>query len=254
MKYNIHLFDDDFQNELDNYYSYHNDISIRYKHKLRINNFRRIFNEIKISQKANVLDVGCGKGAYSIILGAKGFKTIGIDIDSEGLKIARLWAESKKIKNIDYIKADAMRLPFKEGVFEFAVSSEVFEHLENPLEGMHELNRVLKKSGFGIISMPNLFSLNFLKSRIINKIIRLYRNIDVDPHYKFSYLKIKSMLSKAELTFIQNNSVDFFPMIEIILRKINNNLIINLIIDIDMRFSKTTLPFGAFYFVLVKKK
>ena len=115
---NIHLFEDDFQKELDTFYSYHSDISTRYKHKLRINNFKRIFNKIKTSQKANVLDVGCGCGAYSIILGAKGFRTIGIDVDSESLKNATLWAESKKIKNIDYIKADAMRLPFKEDTFD----------------------------------------------------------------------------------------------------------------------------------------
>lgn len=122
---NIRLFVDEFQNELDLYYDY-TGIGTRYKHKLRINNFERMCNKLILKQNYKILDIGCGRGVYSIILGCKDYFTIGIDIDESSLRKAQTWSMKRNIKNISFIRADATNLPFKDNSFNLIISSEVF--------------------------------------------------------------------------------------------------------------------------------
>jgi SAM-dependent methyltransferase len=50
---------------------------------------------------------------------------------------------------------DAHDLPFRTGVFDSVVASEVIEHLENPSRFLAECRRVLRKNGVLCISTPN---------------------------------------------------------------------------------------------------
>jgi demethylmenaquinone methyltransferase/2-methoxy-6-polyprenyl-1,4-benzoquinol methylase len=50
-------------------------------------------------------------------------------------------------KNVELIQCDAEALPFKNDVFDAAVSTYVFCSVENPIRGLRELYRVLKPGG-----------------------------------------------------------------------------------------------------------
>ena len=54
-----------------------------------------------------------------------------------------------------YVAADGMRLPFKAGIFEYIIYSEVLEYLADDRKALHELARVLKPSGQLIITFPH---------------------------------------------------------------------------------------------------
>jgi SAM-dependent methyltransferase len=54
-----------------------------------------------------------------------------------------------------YVAADGMRLPFKAGIFDHTICSEVLEHLADDRKALHELARVMKPSGQVIITFPH---------------------------------------------------------------------------------------------------
>lgn len=94
------------------------------------------------------LDLGCGDCRVERRLSNKNIKFIGVDFNLESLKIA-------KEKGNNVICANAKSLPFKNGVFNGSISTEVFEHIKNDKKVIKELNRVLKKDSTCIVTVPN---------------------------------------------------------------------------------------------------
>ncbi len=56
-------------------------------------------------------------------------------------------------KGIDVV-ASIYSIPFAEGSFDSVLSSQVFEHLNEPQQAAYELARVLKRGGHAIITIP----------------------------------------------------------------------------------------------------
>ena len=54
-----------------------------------------------------------------------------------------------------HVAADGMQLPFKTGIFDHTICSEVLEHLTDDRQALHELARVIKASGQVIITFPH---------------------------------------------------------------------------------------------------
>lgn len=54
-----------------------------------------------------------------------------------------------------YVAADSTRLPFRDGAFSHALSSEVFEHIENDQAAMTELARTVETGGALLVSVPH---------------------------------------------------------------------------------------------------
>jgi len=54
-----------------------------------------------------------------------------------------------------YVAADGMQLPFKTGIFDHTICSEVLEHLADDRKALQELARVMKPSGQLIITFPH---------------------------------------------------------------------------------------------------
>ena len=54
-----------------------------------------------------------------------------------------------------YVAADGMQLPFKTGIFDHTICSEVLEHLADDRQALQELARVMKPSGQLILTFPH---------------------------------------------------------------------------------------------------
>ena len=90
-----------------------------------------------------VLDVGCGTGLISQLY--PNFDITGIDI-SDGM----LSNNPHK-----WIKAPAEELPFPDNTFDYVVCRSLLHHLDDPLEGLIEMYRVLKSGGKWVCWDPN---------------------------------------------------------------------------------------------------
>lgn len=101
-----------------------------------------------------LLDAGAGSGAMSVELYKIGFNVIAADINHN--------FRAKEIEdNIEFILCDLDKdIPFKSGVFDYVVSVEVIEHIENPWHFLREVSRVLKTDGKLYLTTPNIHSIH----------------------------------------------------------------------------------------------
>lgn len=117
-----------------------------------------------------ILDVGCGTGGFVAAAAAAGRQVVGIDIASRWLVVCRKRVESAKRTGLKgqptrhsrsdppgpgLITACVEALPFADGTFAAVVADSLLEHLENPLQAMAEMIRVLKPGGTLVIWFPN---------------------------------------------------------------------------------------------------
>jgi len=94
--------------------------------------------------QGNILEVGTGKGHFTVALAKEGYKVTSIDISDEEQKYARLNIEYFGLeKQVDFHIENAEHLSYKEGSFDVILSINVLHHLENPFKVIDELIRVI---------------------------------------------------------------------------------------------------------------
>jgi SAM-dependent methyltransferase len=102
-----------------------------------------------IRRNARILDGDCGLGYTVSYMSSLGYDAIGIDFSKTLIKRARF------LKNTSLHVGDITRLPYKENTFDTYISEGVFEHFEEgPQLPLAEANRVLKRGGNLIITVP----------------------------------------------------------------------------------------------------
>jgi ubiquinone/menaquinone biosynthesis C-methylase UbiE len=100
------------------------------------------------SADLTVLDVGCGTGAASVAFQELTGATVwGVDRSAEMLRYAR-----EKSRAVNFVRADAHRLPFRDGKFDFAYSVLVIHHLEDVGAFLRELYRVMRAGKVAILT------------------------------------------------------------------------------------------------------
>ena len=109
-----------------------------------------VWKLLREHQPGRLLDIPSGPGYFAQQAQNSGFKTIASEID-ESLHI---------FPNISYKKADMSReLPFESDSFDYIVSIEGLEHIENQFLFLRECARILKQNGKLFLTTPNISSL-----------------------------------------------------------------------------------------------
>ena len=154
-----------------------------------------IFKYIKIDkQKMKIIDIGCGNGLLTIKLAKKYFNSRIIGIDYWGkdwdysLKACKNNAEEEGvIDRIEFKKASASKLPFKDEEFDLAVSNFVFHEVKDTKDKklvIKEALRVVKKGGYFA------FHDHFPRKKIygdIHKLLEIIKSWGIsDVNYKFT--------------------------------------------------------------------
>jgi len=112
--------------------------------------------EFSDTRKMKVLDIGCGPGMFSIVLGKDGHDVTGVDY-SDGM-IAKAKENCKNAGvPAKIIKMDAQNLDFPDKSFDLIVSRKVVWNLPNPVRAYSEWMRVLKDDGKMILFDGNYF-------------------------------------------------------------------------------------------------
>jgi GT2 family glycosyltransferase/SAM-dependent methyltransferase/peptidoglycan hydrolase CwlO-like protein len=99
-----------------------------------------------------VLDLACGTGYGTAILGAQGGKVTGVDISAAAIRLARKRHGSD---NVTFVIADCFDLPFAAGSFDVVVANEMIEHVADHDALIAEARRVLVPGGMLLVSTPN---------------------------------------------------------------------------------------------------
>lgn len=101
----------------------------------------------KIDDKARLLEIGCGPGAFAESL-SRWYplaQIYGLDRDSNFIEFAR-----KNAPQITFSEGDATKLPYENELFDVTISNTVAEHIE-PAKFYGEQYRVLKENGVCIV-------------------------------------------------------------------------------------------------------
>ncbi len=98
---------------------------------------------------SNVLEVGCGVGAQTVILSKNSpeARFLSIDISEESLEKARMLAKKEGILNVQFQKADIYNLTFPEETFDHIFICFILEHLLRPVDALINLKKILKTGG-----------------------------------------------------------------------------------------------------------
>ena len=101
-----------------------------------------------------------------------------LDIGSKDNKLKQFIPKNVTYYSIDKkpikkntIRGDAENLPFKTGIFDYVVVSEVLEHLSNPGLCLKEVRRVMKNNASVLITVPNANNFYFFIMAIFRKLI-----------------------------------------------------------------------------------
>ncbi|MFH1236305.1 MAG: class I SAM-dependent methyltransferase [Parcubacteria group bacterium] len=105
---------------------------------------------------ASVLDVGCGPGGNLPLLATFG-RVTGLDMHADAV------SRAKKLAYEKVIQADAMHMPFTDGMFDMVAAVDIIEHVDDDAGLIRELNRVLKPGGILFITTA---AFPFLWSRL----------------------------------------------------------------------------------------
>jgi len=96
-----------------------------------------------------LIDVGCGVGYFLSAVNAK-WERHGVDISNVALEIAAKYASVKQ--------GEFPKLDYGSDYYDLAFMSHVIEHVEDPLEYVKAVYRILKVGGVFIISSPDFDS------------------------------------------------------------------------------------------------
>jgi tRNA (uracil-5-)-methyltransferase TRM9 len=157
-------------------------------------------------RQGRLLNVGCGHGPDFIPF-KESFELYGIDFSPKMLELARKYA-AKYAFNVNLAEADARRLPFADGFFDWAIAVATYHHIkesEGRLLALKELYRALKPGGEAFITVWNRWQPRFwFKSK--NTLVpwqsggkTLYRY-----YYLFSYAELEKAAREAGFKIIKS--------------------------------------------------
>jgi SAM-dependent methyltransferase len=113
-----------------------------------------------------VLEVGAGSGRDSVTLAAQGARAVILDYSVPSLEVARDVAR-REGRDVLLVRADALRLPFREGTFDVVFHQGLLEHFRDPVPLLRENVRVLGPDALLLVDVPQRYHLYTLLKHIL---------------------------------------------------------------------------------------
>src|SRR4030067_3818996 len=107
-----------------------------------------ILSSLAIPPRCLILDVGCGIGSNLPAFESNRLNVMGLDQSFYALSLAL------KRHKIPFVNGDVNHLPFKANSVGLIVATDIIEHLEDDLNGIRELYRILPKGGILFLTVP----------------------------------------------------------------------------------------------------
>ena len=117
----------------------------------------------KYCKNKKVLDIGCGFGLGTSIVGEVATNILGIDYSVEAIKNAK----KNKLKNVDFKTLDALKLSKITKKFDVILSFEIIEHLtfSQAQTFIRDMHKLLNKNGILLLTTPNGLLTKFFLGR-----------------------------------------------------------------------------------------
>lgn len=110
------------------------------------------FAKDKISENSFVLEVGCGEGYGTNLLSQRSGKIIGLDVEKDTIAHS---SGKYEAENCLFRTYDGVKIPYEDNTFDTVISFQVIEHIQDDINYVSEIYRVLKRNGIFILTTPN---------------------------------------------------------------------------------------------------
>lgn len=196
------------------------------KNPLKIYEFKEIFRGINFSGDEQILDIGCGSGFQSMIIGKRSRKIYGIDISKKQIASAKRLSHYMKERIESEFRCIRIEdAQFENEFFDKILSICVLEHISNYDEVLREAYRILKKGGQILFSVDSLETIednellekhkndNFVEKYFKKKELQLFlkeigfRHVEVYPILKSDFAKrlfVKGINTKFRFGYLQS--------------------------------------------------
>jgi SAM-dependent methyltransferase len=95
-----------------------------------------------------LLDVGCSAGYVLAAAKSLGLQEMGLDYENFPVDLCRE-------KGFRAVQGTLTELPFADDKFDIVTAKHTLEHVDNPMQGLREIHRVLKPGGVAFIVVPD---------------------------------------------------------------------------------------------------
>lgn len=168
---------------------------------IRLLRVQRCRSVERFAKKGRILDVGCGRGDFLLLMKERGWEPTGLELDE------RIESHGKKI-GVDLRAGSLETVRFPDSYFEAVTFWHVFEHLRDPEWALGECRRILKPGGLLVVSVPNIGS---FQARLSG---RHWFHLDPPFHlYHYSLANLKKLLEKASFKTlkVKHFSLEYNP-------------------------------------------
>lgn len=138
-----------------------------------------------VDRSKTFLDLGCGKGDLLHELVEQGYQAMGTDLVSYGYQVR------EDVK--DYftpINENPYSFPYEDDCFDFILSNQVAEHVQNPEEFFFELRRILKPGGISINIFPSKY--RFIEPHVKVPFAGMFQSMTYFKMWSYLGLRAKS--------------------------------------------------------------
>jgi 2-polyprenyl-3-methyl-5-hydroxy-6-metoxy-1,4-benzoquinol methylase len=107
------------------------------------------------SDKKKFYDVGIGTGFFSALFlrEVSGISGVGVDISDSSILFTQQYLKKYGFQDrYDFVKQNILEIPLQEECADHLISIEVLEHLEQPLEFLKQLRKMLRPGGRAFIT------------------------------------------------------------------------------------------------------
>lgn len=158
---------------------------------------RKLLQQVTSKDKGNILDIGCGTGAFLHTMREAGWQTTGLEPD----ETAR--ANAKQLFHIDPLPSNEI-FALPNNSYDAITMWHVMEHVHQLHEYIDQINQLLKSDGRLIVAVPNYTSADAEQYQ------QYWAAYDVPRHlYHFSPESMKQLMKQHGLEVINTKSMWF---------------------------------------------
>ncbi|HXL14753.1 MAG TPA: class I SAM-dependent methyltransferase [Methylomirabilota bacterium] len=145
-----------------------------------------------------VLEVGAGSGRDSVSLAESGAIAILLDYSAASLEVARGVAE-RAGQRVHLVKADALRMPFRDRDIDVLFHQGLLEHFRDPLPLLRENVRVLAPGGILLVDVPQRFHLYTVLKHFLIALGKWFAGWETE----FTIDELEGLMRKAGVTVVR---------------------------------------------------